>query len=158
MLNDGSSFTGRLAIGKLLAGVPGCLGSCRLAQASSHSLQQDGAQHQSIVSFQRFFKKKKAFVFFFFFWFLVFGLFETGFLCLALAFRNSLCRPGWPRAQKSPASAFQVLELKACATTARRLHFFMPVWIVPLHRHKGTCIFHSAEQSRCLYLLYSWWE
>nr|AAR87810.1 unknown [Mus musculus] len=30
-----------------------------------------------------------------------------------------LCRPGWPRTQKSPASASQVLELKACATTPR---------------------------------------
>jgi hypothetical protein len=27
--------------------------------------------------------------------------FETGFLCLALAILNSLCRPGWPQTQKS---------------------------------------------------------
>ena len=34
---------------------------------------------------------------FFGFWF-----FETGFLCVALALSwNSLCRPGWPRTQKS---------------------------------------------------------
>jgi hypothetical protein len=31
---------------------------------------------------------------------------------------NSLCRPGWPRTQNPPASASQVLGLKACATTA----------------------------------------
>jgi hypothetical protein len=27
--------------------------------------------------------------------------FETGFLCIALAVLDSLCRPGWPRTQKS---------------------------------------------------------
>jgi hypothetical protein len=27
--------------------------------------------------------------------------FETGFLCVALAVLNSLCRPGWPQTQKS---------------------------------------------------------
>ena len=42
-----------------------------------------------------------------FFWFLalVFWFFKTGFLCIALAvvleLTHSLCRPGWPRTQKS---------------------------------------------------------
>jgi hypothetical protein len=30
-----------------------------------------------------------------------FFFFKTGFLCVALAVLNSLCRPGWPRTQKS---------------------------------------------------------
>jgi hypothetical protein len=44
---------------------------------------------------------------------------ETGFLCVALAVLNSLCRPGWPPTYRDlPASASQVLRLKARATTA----------------------------------------
>jgi hypothetical protein len=54
------------------------------------------------------------FFFFFFFWLFIgffvlfvglfcflFVCFETGFLCVVLAAWNSLCRPGWPRTQKS---------------------------------------------------------
>jgi hypothetical protein len=47
------------------------------------------------------------FFFFFGFWFLVFGFwflvffFKTGFLCIAWLSWNSLCRPSWPRTQKS---------------------------------------------------------
>jgi hypothetical protein len=33
--------------------------------------------------------------------FIYFGFFETGFHCIALLYWNSLCRPGWPRTQKS---------------------------------------------------------
>ena len=40
-------------------------------------------------------------LFFFFFLFLSFFFFKTGFLCVALAVLNSLCRPGWPQTQKS---------------------------------------------------------
>jgi hypothetical protein len=36
-----------------------------------------------------------------FFVFVLFCFFEAGFLCVALAVLNSLCRPGWPRTQKS---------------------------------------------------------
>ena len=37
---------------------------------------------------------------------------------------NSLCRPGWARTQKSPASASQVLKLKECATTTQLVLVF----------------------------------
>jgi hypothetical protein len=40
------------------------------------------------------------FFFFFFFFFLVFQD-KTGFVCVALLSWNLLCRPGWPRTQKS---------------------------------------------------------
>ena len=44
---------------------------------------------------------------------------DTGFLfSFGICTGSSSCRPGWP--QTPPASAFQVLGLKACATTARR--------------------------------------
>ena len=52
---------------------------------------------------------------FFFFWF-----FKTGFLCgFGGCPGTSSCRPGWTRTPRYlPASASQVLGLKACATTA----------------------------------------
>jgi hypothetical protein len=57
------------------------------------------------------------FLFFFFFWF-----FETGFLCVALAVLelNSVEYAGL-KLINPPASASQVLGLKACATTARHM-------------------------------------
>ena len=54
--------------------------------------------------------------FFFFFWF-----FETGFLCVALAvleLTHSVDQAGL-KLRNLPASASQVLELKACTTTAQ---------------------------------------
>jgi hypothetical protein len=46
-------------------------------------------------------------------WFL-----STGFLCIAAAILDLLCRPGWLRTSRDPpASASQVQGLKACATT-----------------------------------------
>ena len=61
-----------------------------------------------------------------FFCLFVFGFFETGFLCVALAVLswNSLCRPGWLELRDPPASASQVLGLKACTTMARHLGSF----------------------------------
>ena len=43
--------------------------------------------------------------------------FETGFLCISWLSWNSLCRPDWPLLRNLPASACQLLGLKACATT-----------------------------------------
>jgi hypothetical protein len=57
--------------------------------------------------------------FFFFFWF-----FETGFLCVALAVLeswNSLCRPGWPRTQKSACLCLPSAGVKGVRHHAR--HF-----------------------------------
>jgi hypothetical protein len=71
----------------------------------------------------------------FFFWF-----FETGFLCVALAVLEPLCRPGWPWTQKSACLCLRMLGLKACATTAQL----------------GLCIFNffsyqfSKAESHCL--------
>lgn len=50
--------------------------------------------------------------------------FGDKFLCIALAVLKSLCSPGWPRTQRSAASAYQVLELKVCVTTAPPPLFF----------------------------------
>jgi hypothetical protein len=41
---------------------------------------------------------------------------------------NSLCRPHWPRTQKSTSSASQVLGLKACAITAWLFFVFVFVF------------------------------
>jgi hypothetical protein len=50
------------------------------------------------------------------FWLLLllfwFGFFETGFLCVALAVLNSLCRPGWPRTQKSACLCLRSAAIK----------------------------------------------
>ena len=64
-------------------------------------------------------KRKTVFIFFpffFFFWF-----FKTGFLySFGACPGTSSCTPGWPRTHREPpASASQVLLLKACATTAQ---------------------------------------
>ena len=48
---------------------------------------------------------------------------ETGFLYVALTSWNSLCRPVWPWTQRDPSTS-QVLGLKMCITTPRRLSFF----------------------------------
>ena len=54
----------------------------------------------------------------------VFYFYETGFLCLTVLTGNSLCRPCWPRTHRDlPTFAFQVLGLKACATTVRPVLF-----------------------------------
>ena len=45
-----------------------------------------------------------------------FGFSRQGFSVQPWLSQNSLCRPGWPRIQKSACSASRVLGLKACAT------------------------------------------
>jgi hypothetical protein len=52
------------------------------------------------------------FFFFFFFWF-----FETGFLCVVLAVLELILDQAGLELRNPPASASQVLGLKACATT-----------------------------------------
>ena len=47
--------------------------------------------------------------------------------CFVLLFKSSLYRPGWPQSHRDPpASASQVLGLKACATTPWLQTFFPP--------------------------------
>ena len=59
---------------------------------------------------------------FFFFWF-----FEAGFLCIALAVMNSLCRPGWPRTQKSTCLCLPSAGIKGVRHHARL--------VSPISRH-----------------------
>ena len=55
--------------------------------------------------------------------------FKTGFLCVALAVLDSLCRPGWPWTHRDrPASASQVLELKSCTNMPAFSCIFLMVW------------------------------
>jgi hypothetical protein len=51
------------------------------------------------------------------------GFSRKGFSVSVLLSWNSLWRPGWPQTHQRPlpVSAFRVLRLKACATTARQL-------------------------------------
>jgi hypothetical protein len=51
---------------------------------------------------------------FFFFW-----VFETGFLCIALAVLTSLCRPCWPRTQKSACLCLPSAGIKGVRHHAR---------------------------------------
>ena len=59
--------------------------------------------------------------------FFFFLFFKTGFLCgFGACPGTSSCRPGWPRTHRDlPASASQVLGLKACATTAWQTCIFI---------------------------------
>jgi hypothetical protein len=51
------------------------------------------------------------------------GGFETGFLWVALLSWNSLCRPGWPRTQKSACLHLPSAEIKGvCHQCPARLH------------------------------------
>jgi hypothetical protein len=45
--------------------------------------------------------------------------FETGFLCIALAALDSLCRPGWPRTQKSACLCLPSAGIKGVRHHAR---------------------------------------
>jgi hypothetical protein len=48
-------------------------------------------------------------------------IFETGYLYVALLFRNSLCRSGWLQSHRDlTVSASQVLRLKVCANMASK--------------------------------------
>ena len=76
--------------------------------------------------------KDGLFFFFFFSFVLVLVLFvETGFLCsLGACPGTSFGRSGWPRTHRDPpASSFQVVGLKACATTAWLGWLFQSVYI-----------------------------
>ena len=58
--------------------------------------------------------------------FFFFKFFETGFLCIALAIlKLTLVDQAGPELRNPPASASQVLGLKACATTARPSRRFL---------------------------------
>jgi hypothetical protein len=58
--------------------------------------------------------------------FFFFKCFETGFLCIALAIlKLTLVDQAGPELRNPPASASQVLGLKACATTARPSRHFL---------------------------------
>ena len=63
-------------------------------------------------------------------WFLVFGFFETGFLWLSW---NSLCRPGWPRTQKSACLCLPSAGIKGmchhCLAYAPQTHWNRPSWL-----------------------------
>jgi hypothetical protein len=56
-------------------------------------------------------------LFYFYFWQ---GIFETGFLCVALAVLEDSVDQASLELRNPPASASQVLGLKACATTAQQ--------------------------------------
>jgi hypothetical protein len=60
---------------------------------------------------------------------------ETGFLC----------RPGWPRTQKSACSASQVLGLKACATSFLFVCFFFFAFETRSH-YVAQCAFGHTSQ------------
>jgi hypothetical protein len=70
------------------------------------------------------------FSFFFFFWFLVFGFwfFETGFLCSPGCPGTHSVDQGGLELRNPPASASQVLGLKACATTPGSGIFFLTIY------------------------------
>jgi hypothetical protein len=76
--------------------------------------------------------------------------------------RDSLCSPGYPgthsvdqaglELRNPPASASQVLGLKACATTARRLIIFKgEFWLIYSKNFKGSLLFETRQTS-CLLL------
>ena len=51
---------------------------------------------------------------------------------------NSLCRPGWLELRNPPASASQVLELKACSTTAwRYIYIYFNLTLFYVHWCEG---------------------
>jgi hypothetical protein len=50
--------------------------------------------------------------------------FETGFLCIALALWDSLCRPGWPRTQKSACLCLPSAGIKGVRHHAQPLFSF----------------------------------
>jgi hypothetical protein len=72
---------------------------------------------------------------FFFFWF-----FETGFLCIALAVLDSLCRPGWPRTQKSTC-----LCLPSAGTKGVRHHAGLFLKIQTEHELNVGMVVHSSS-------------
>jgi hypothetical protein len=51
--------------------------------------------------------------------------FETGFLCVALAVLDSLCRPGWPRTQRSTWLYLLSAGVKGVQCTTQLLLFFL---------------------------------
>jgi hypothetical protein len=69
----------------------------------------------------------------------LFLFFETGFLCVALAILNSLCRPGWPRTQKSsclciPSVGIKGVHHHCLASRLFKTSYFQYVWNAdPVH-------------------------
>ena len=83
-----------------------------------------------------------------FFFFFFFGFLRQGFSVQPWLAWNSLCRQSWPRTQNSPASASQVLGLKACATT--------PGCAVPFYQSRLARFATDDSSCECalLFLLY----
>ena len=65
-----------------------------------------------------------VFVSMFRFFFFLLVLFETEFLCAALAVLE-LCRPGWPHTHRFSCICSWVLGLKVCTITSRLLFFYI---------------------------------
>jgi hypothetical protein len=83
--------------------------------------------------------------------FFPFLFFETGFLCVALAILDSLCRPGWPQTQKSACLCLpsQVLGLKAGATMPSWKIFFLKkdlfIYLFIICKYTVTVFRHSRR-------------
>jgi hypothetical protein len=90
---------------------------------------------------------------FWWFFFLFFGFLRQGFSVYLWLSWNSLCRPGWPRTQKSTCLCLPSAGIKACATTARCddyswKHVKYMIEQNPCRHHIHHCAYWLLKRSR----------